>query len=111
VPEALRPAMRAAFTSLFSAVLSFITPVPESAAQFLGTTLELGGISYYVPSEPVSRLQVGPYALKFARYNALEFIPFSAVSVNESGSLASTFSSWKVRDDVWSESFLTGAWL
>lgn len=102
--------MRTAFINLFSVVLSFIAGphVPEASVEFLGTTVELGGVPYYISPQPVSKLKVGTYAWKFARYNGLEFIPFSAVSINETGSLASTFSSWKVRDDVWSESFLTG---
>jgi hypothetical protein len=100
--------MRAAFAYIFSVILSLIEPVPEGATQFSGTTLDLGGVPYYVPPEPVSRLKIGTYTWKFSRYNALEFIPFSVVSAGETGSLVSTFSSWKVRDDVWSESFLTG---
>jgi hypothetical protein len=100
--------MRVAFISL--SVLSTVAPVLGGAVQFLGTTLELGGIPYYVPPEPVSQLKVDKLnAEKFTGDYELAFIPFSAVSVNETGSLASTFSDWKMRDDVWSESFLTGA--
>jgi hypothetical protein len=94
---------------LFSVVVSVIAPVLQADAQYTGMTLELGGIPYYVPPDSVSQLDIGSDVLEFAKYNALQFIPFSIVPVNETNSLASTFDSWKVRDDVWTESFLTGA--
>jgi hypothetical protein len=101
------------FLVLSSALASGIVPVLAAGVtlQFTGTTLELGGIPYYVPPDPVSQIQVQSGNWQSGgEGNSAELIPISALSSNESCSLNSTISSWKARDDVWSESFLTGAY-
>jgi hypothetical protein len=96
------------FISVFSAVVSAFTPALKGAIEFDGSTVSLGGIQYYVPPDPVSQVKIGWGVWNFAKYNSLQFIPISVLSANETSSLESIFGSWRDRDDVWTESFLTG---
>lgn len=85
----------------------------RGAVQHNGRTLTLSGISYFVPPTPVSALH-DALALSAVKGSSgdTELIPFSLIPtgkfVFDEAALLETIESWSAKDDVWSESFITG---
>lgn len=90
----------------------------QTSFQLTGKTLVLGNISYFIPPTPVSQLKLERDAntlsllSKIAASFAGEIIPITVIPTSETvfgqAQFESTFSSYKAKDDVFSESFLTG---
>lgn len=98
--------------------LRYLLPLLVSAVtlaagslQLTGSTLDLGGIAYWVSPTPVSQLDIDVNVWKVAKERSLELVPFSVVSAAEARALQSTLEEWTIRDDVWSSWFMTGTCL
>lgn len=85
------------------------TLAAQVTLQPTGRTLTLGNVSYFVPPTPVSTLPNAPALVKPATG---ELIPFSVIPTSKTTfdeeALQETIAIWSVKDDVWSEAFLTG---
>ncbi|OSD00197.1 amidase signature enzyme [Trametes coccinea BRFM310] len=88
------------------------TLAAQVTLQPTGRTLTLGNVSYFVPPTPVSTLPNAPALVKPATG---ELIPFSVIPTSKTTfdeeALQEIIAIWSVKDDVWSEAFLTGIYI
>jgi hypothetical protein len=94
---------------LAGAVLAFSSL--GHAASSAGSTMNVDGIFYYVPSAPVSKLEATSDQLKTATTNGEDLIPFTIITDNASVFSTSTLQSIVnsfTADDVFSSGFLQG---
>jgi hypothetical protein len=86
----------------------------HAASSKAGSTMDVDGIFYYVPSTPVSRLEATSDQLKTATTNGEDLIPFTVITDNASifntSALQSIVTSFAADDDVFSSGFLQGVW-
>ena len=98
---------------LAGAALAF-TSLGHAASSKAGSTMNVDGIFYYVPSTPVSRLEATSDQLKTATTNGEDLIPFTVITDNASifntSTLQSIVTSFAADDDVFSSGFLQGVW-
>jgi hypothetical protein len=84
----------------------------HAASSKAGSTMDVDGIFYYVPSTPVSRLEATSDQLKTATTNGEDLIPFTVITDNASifstSTLQSIVTSFAADDDVFSSGFLQG---
>ncbi|KAI0669701.1 amidase signature enzyme [Trametes maxima] len=109
--------MRTLFSTLARAVVGAGLAIQSVAAaqvaiQPAGRTLVLGNVSYFVPPSPVSTLHNAAFLIQPA---SGDLVPFSVIptskSVFDGHALEETVSAWSAKDDVWSETFLTGVYI
>jgi hypothetical protein len=98
---------------LAGAALAF-TSLGHAASSKAGSTMNVDGIFYYVPSTPVSKLGTTSDQLKTATTNGEDLIPFTVITDNASIFSTSTMQSivngYTADDDVFSSGFLQGTY-
>jgi hypothetical protein len=98
---------------LAGAALAF-TSLGHAASSKAGSTMNVDGIFYYVPSTPVSKLGATSDQLKTATTNGEDLIPFTVITDNASIFSTSTMQSivngYTADDDVFSSGFLQGTY-
>ena len=109
------PSVSASLTmrSLVIGVITLIARVGESMVTSTGSTVEVGGISYYVPSKPLVTLP-GSNALYVTNSGAglpthSTWTPVTVVKTAFGATdVQSTLNEFGKNDDVWSTAFLSG---
>lgn len=98
---------------LLSRVLLFLAGVSLRVAHAQvsssGTTLVVGGVSYFMPGTPVAQLSLAKASKALASSGSL--VPFTFVSASgkfSAGDLTTVIAKNGASDDVWSTSFLKG---
>ncbi|GBE81057.1 predicted protein [Sparassis crispa] len=80
-----------------------------------GSTLILGGVSYFVPPSPVSKFEADGLTERITKKLGRNLIPFSILPTSlvhfDENAFAETLSGWATQDDVWSMPFLTGVYI
>jgi hypothetical protein len=89
-----------------------LTSLGNATSSKAGSTINVDGIFYYVPSTPVSKLGATSDQLKTATTNGEDLIPFTVITDNASvfstSTLQSIVSNFAADDDVFSSGFLQG---
>ncbi len=97
----------------FLALALQVSGAAQVAIQDTGRTLTLGGVSYFVPTFPVSALHDSSSLSVAAKSASNGLVPFSVIPNSESifdgGALQDIVQDWSTKDDVWSKEFLRGA--
>jgi hypothetical protein len=89
-----------------------LTSLGHAASSKAGSTMNVDGIFYYVPSTPVSKLGATSDQLKTATTNGEDLIPFTVItdsaSIFSTSTLQTILSGFAADDDVFSSGFLQG---
>ena len=95
---------------LFAFVLQIHSSI--SNLSFTGSTVELGGVPYYVPGKAFAMLSTGVYhrIAGHRKYSGYGWIPVTVIGEQDasSSSLESISALFEKSDDVWTTSFLSG---
>lgn len=106
--------MSSTFLRSAIAALAYAT-VAKAVSSKAGSTVDVDGIFYYVPSTPVSSLGVSLHQLKAAADSGNDLIPATVMtgdfSTFDGSVFNSTIADFAAKDDVFSTGFLQGAFL
>lgn len=104
--------MSSTFLKSVITALAYAT-IAKALSSKAGSTVDVDGTYYYVPSIPVSSLGVSLHQLKAAADSGNDLIPSTVMtgdfSTFDASVLKSTIADFTAKDDVFSTGFLQGA--